>query len=59
MSGIGETAAKSLYKAVQDGGFISIEELQEMSGVSKTTIDMLKSTGAFGELPESAQLSLF
>lgn len=59
MSGIGETAARSLYKAVQDGGFISIEELQEISGVSKTTIDMLKSTGAFGELPESAQLSLF
>lgn len=59
MSGIGETAARSLYEAVQNGGFISVEELQEMSGVSKTTIDMLKSTGAFGDLPESAQLSLF
>lgn len=59
MSGIGETAARSLYDAVQNGGFISVEELQEMSGVSKTTIDMLKSTGAFGDLPESAQLSLF
>ena len=59
LSGIGETAARSLYDAVQNGGFISVEELQEMSGVSKTTIDMLKSTGAFGDLPESAQLSLF
>lgn len=59
MSGIGETAAKSLYEAVQKGGFISVEELQEMSNVSKTTIDMLKSAGAFGDLPESAQLSMF
>ena len=59
MSGIGETAAKGLYESVQKGGFISVEELQEMSGVSKTTIDMLKSAGAFGNLPESAQLSLF
>ncbi len=59
MNGVGENAARGLYDAVQKGGFISVEELQEMSGASKTTIDMLKSIGAFGELPDSAQLSLF
>lgn len=59
VSGVGETVARGIYDTVQEGGFICIEEFQAQSGVSKTTIDMLETIGAFGNLPKSAQMSFF
>lgn len=58
-SGIGENAAKYLYDTVQKGDFISIDELQEKSGVTNAVIEKLESLGALGNLPKSDQMSLF
>ncbi|MGN0689350.1 MAG: PolC-type DNA polymerase III, partial [Oscillospiraceae bacterium] len=59
IGGIGDNAAKNLVECINKGDFISIEELKEQSGVSKTVFEILENMGAFAELPKTAQLSLF
>ncbi|MDE7294725.1 MAG: PolC-type DNA polymerase III [Oscillospiraceae bacterium] len=58
-SGVGANAAEALGRAVAEGDFISIDELQERSGVSNTIIEKLCSINAMGDLPKSDQMSLF
>ena len=60
ISGLGENAAWDLMKGREGKSFISIEEVAAACPkVSKTHIQMLKEAGAFGDLPDTSQVSLF
>jgi DNA polymerase-3 subunit alpha (Gram-positive type) len=59
LAGIGENAAKGIAAAKDAGSFLSIEDFQTRSKVSKTIVELLGSMGCFRGLPESNQLSLF
>lgn len=59
LEGIGEKAAQNLYEAREEGPFLSIEDLQRRSKISKTNIDVLSKHGAINFLPENNQISLF
>ena len=60
VSGLGETAAWDLMHGREGKNFVSIEEVAAACPkVSKTHLQMLKEAGAFGELPETNQISLF
>jgi len=60
ISGLGDSAAWDLMSGREGRQFISIEEIAEACPkVSKTHIQMLKEAGAFGDLPDTSQVSLF
>jgi len=60
ISGLGESAAWDILEGRKGQNFLSIEEFSAAcTKVSKTHIQMLKEAGAFGDLPETSQVSLF
>ncbi len=60
ISGLGESAAWDLMEGREGKTFLSIEEVAAACPkVSKTHLQMLKEAGAFGELPETSQVSFF
>ncbi len=60
ISGLGESAAWDLMQGREGKSFLSIEEVAAACPkVSKTHMQMLKEAGAFGDLPDTSQVSLF
>ena len=59
IEGCGENAANSLYEAIQNGDFISIEDIRSKASINGTVMDKLEEMGVFGDLPKTAQISLF
>ena len=61
ISGLGETAAWDLMRAGETGQrFVSVQELSAACPkVSQTHLDVLKSLGALGDMPDSNQINLF
>lgn len=59
MPGVGDAAAESLEAGGQKGEYLSIEDLQLRTKVSKSVIETLGAVGALEGLPESSQMSLF
>ena len=60
ISGLGESAAWDIVHGREGKQFLSMEEVAEACPkVSKTHMQMLKEAGAFGDLPETSQVSLF
>ena len=59
ITGLGEAAAQDIVDH-RDTPFLSIEEFAAACPkVSKTHIDQLKEAGAFGDLPETSQITFF
>ena len=57
---VGGAAAEALERATIHGEeYISVEELQQASGVGSSILDRLRQVGALGDLPESSQVSFF
>lgn len=59
VKGLGMAAAQGIVEAREKGEFISCDDLQQKSGVSRTVVETLKELGALGDLPQTSQMSLF
>ncbi|SHE27785.1 DNA polymerase-3 subunit alpha [Alkalibacter saccharofermentans DSM 14828] len=59
LEGIGLKASQNVYESAKKGSFISIEDLQARTKLSKTNVETLLKHGTINELPQSNQISLF
>ena len=60
LKGLGGAAADSLERATIAGQeYLSVEELQQATGVTSAVLESLRTAGVLAHLPESSQVSLF
>ena len=59
LAGIGENAALALEKCSAEGEYLCVDDITQRAKVTKAVVDTLRECGALGDLPESAQMSLF
>jgi DNA polymerase-3 subunit alpha (Gram-positive type) len=59
VDGISTDAGPRIYDVAHTKTFISTEEFAAIGGFNKTVTEALENIGAFGNLPKSAQFSLF
>jgi DNA polymerase-3 subunit alpha (Gram-positive type) len=59
LPGIGTVAAKNLEISGKKNHYISIEDLQNMTNISKDVVQSLDEAGALAGLPYSSQMTLF
>lgn len=59
LAGVGDAAAESLAAEGKKGEYLSIEDMQIKTKVTKAVIETLASVGVLQGLPESSQMSLF
>jgi len=59
LAGVGQAAAEAIVRARRERPFISIEDLQHRTRVSRTVIEALERHGALAGLPPSDQLTFF
>jgi DNA polymerase-3 subunit alpha (Gram-positive type) len=59
LSGVGEAAAGSLASARDGGTYLSVDDLQARSGVSKSVVETLAGASVLIGLPQSSQMTLF
>ncbi|MCB6992589.1 PolC-type DNA polymerase III [bacterium 210820-DFI.6.37] len=59
VSGVGETAARSLAEEYEKRPYETVDEIRERAKINKTAIEELREHGVLAGLPETDQLSLF
>ena len=59
LSGVGESAAQNLQESRKEGKYLSVDDVQIRSRVTKAVIETLESAGVLNSLPKSNQMSFF